>query len=148
MCSNFRRTNKDSLKNWEDLCYWDSSWDSWKCRGSTYFLNKVEEKVIPIVGNFDVIKLEDKSIHFIVEFDSLHHSFDLNKTTLVSARILKPGARLLAINRTHWSTSRKRRNELESTVYSEKFLTERGWIKILVWLEHKMMSMSICYLST
>jgi len=43
-----------------------------------------------------------------------------------SARILKPGAKLLAIDRTHWSTSRKRRNELESTVYSEKFLTDRG----------------------
>jgi SAM-dependent methyltransferase len=90
------------------------------------FLNKVEEKVIPIVGNFDVIKLEDKSIDFIVEFDSLHHSFDLNKTVMESARILKPGAKLLAIDRTHWSTSRKRRNQLESTVYSEKFLTDRG----------------------
>jgi len=87
---------------------------------------------MPIVGNFDVIKLEDKSLHFIVEFDSLHHSFDLNKTTLVSARILKPGAKLLAIERTHWSISRQRRNELESTVYSKKFFTDRGWIKILI----------------
>lgn len=90
------------------------------------YMNKVEEIVKPIVGNFDVIKLEDTSIDFIVEFDSLHHSFDLNKTIMESARILKPGAKLLAIDRSHWSTSRKRRDELESTVYSEKFLADRG----------------------
>jgi SAM-dependent methyltransferase len=90
------------------------------------YMNKVEEKVKPIVGNFDLIKLEDASIDFIVEFDSLHHSFDLNKTLMESARILKPGAKLLAIDRSHWSTSRKRRDELENTVYSEEFLTVRG----------------------
>ena len=86
----------------------------------------VEEKVKPIVGNFDRIKLEDKSIDFIIEFDSLHHSFNLDKTIRESARILKPGARLLAIDRSHWSTSRKRRDELENTIYSEEFLSARG----------------------
>jgi len=89
-------------------------------------MNKVQEKVYPIVGNFDSIKLEDKSVDFIIEFDSLHHSFDLDRTIRESARILKPGARLLAIDRSHWSTSRKRRNELENTIYSEEFLTDRG----------------------
>jgi len=89
-------------------------------------INQVEEKVKPIVGNFDEIKLEDKSIDFIIEFDSLHHSFDLERTIRESARILKPGARLLAIDRSHWSTSRKRRNELENTIYSQEFLADRG----------------------
>jgi len=89
-------------------------------------INQVEEKVKPIVGNFDEIKLEDKTIDFIIEFDSLHHSFDLDRTIRESARILKPGARLLAIDRSHWSSSRKRRNELENTIYSQKFLSDRG----------------------
>lgn len=89
-------------------------------------MNKVEEKVKPIVGNFDDIKLEDKSVDFIIEFDSLHHSFDLDVTIRESARILKPGARLLAIDRSHWRASRKRRDELENTAYSEEFLSDRG----------------------
>jgi SAM-dependent methyltransferase len=56
----------------------------------------------------------------------LHHSFDLDKTIRESARILKPGAKLLAIDRSHWSTSRKRRDELQNVVYSEQFLSDRG----------------------
>lgn len=89
-------------------------------------MNEVEEKVKPIVGNFDEIKLKDKSIDFIIEFDSLHHSFDLDRTIRESARILKPGASLLAIDRSHRSASRKRRNELENTTYSQEFLSDRG----------------------
>ena len=90
------------------------------------YMNKVEEKVNPVVGNFDDIKLENESVDFIIEFDSLHHSFNLDKTIRESARILKPGAKLLAIDRSHWSTSRKRRDELENTIYSEEFLSARG----------------------
>jgi len=90
------------------------------------YMNKAEEIVKPIVGNFDVIKLEDTSIDFIVEFDSLHHSFDLNRTIKESNRVLKPGSKLLAIDRAHWSTSKRRRNELENVKYSKEFLTARG----------------------
>lgn len=90
------------------------------------YINKVQEKVKPIVGNFDAVKLDDSTVDFIVEFDSLHHSFDLNKTIRESSRILKTGAKLLAIDRSHWSTSRKRRNELENVVYSEKYHSDRG----------------------
>ena len=89
-------------------------------------MNQVEETVIPIVGNFDQIELQEKSIDFIIEFDSLHHSFDLAKTISESARILKPGGKLLAIDRSHWGSSKTRRAELENTVYSRKFLTDRG----------------------
>lgn len=89
-------------------------------------MNQVEERVEPIVGNFDQIKLKDKTVDFIVEFDSLHHSFDLAKTIEESARILKPGGKLLAIDRSHWSSSKTRRDELENTVYSKKFLSDRG----------------------
>ncbi len=86
----------------------------------------LQGKVHPIVGSFDAIKLKDKSIDFIIEFDSLHHSFNLDKTIKESGRILKPGAKLLAIDRSHWNISKKRRDELEGTIYSEKFLTDRG----------------------
>ena len=56
----------------------------------------------------------------------MHRSFDLDKNISESALILKPGARLLAIDRSNWNTSRKRRNKLENTIYSEEFLADRG----------------------
>lgn len=90
------------------------------------YMHKVEEKVVPVVGSFDDIKLSDNSVDFIIEFDSLHHSFDLNRTIRESNRILKPGSKLLAIDRAHWSTSKRRRNELENVKYSKEFLTARG----------------------
>jgi len=84
------------------------------------------KKVLPVVGDFDVIKLENESIDFIVEFDSLHHSFNLERTIAESGRILKSGAQLLAIDRSHWNTSKRRRSELENQVYSKQFLSDRG----------------------
>jgi SAM-dependent methyltransferase len=90
------------------------------------YMHNVEEKVVPVVGSFDDIKLSDNSVDFIIEFDSLHHSFDLNRTIRESNRVLKPGSKLLAIDRAHWSTSKRRRNELENVKYSKEFLTARG----------------------
>ena len=84
------------------------------------------EKVIPVVGDFDSLKLKDESIDFIVEFDSLHHSFNLEKTIAESGRVLKSGGQLLAIDRSHWSASKRRRLELENQEYSIKFLEDRG----------------------
>ena len=89
-------------------------------------MHSVEEKVIPVVGSFDDIKLDDNSVDFIIEFDSLHHSFDLDRTISESYRILKPGSKLLAIDRAHWCTSKRRRNELENVKYSKEFLMARG----------------------
>ena len=37
-------------------------------------------KVVPVLGSFDDLKLNDNQIDWIIEFDSLHHSFDLEKT--------------------------------------------------------------------
>lgn len=89
-------------------------------------MNNMEGRVIPIVGSFDQINLQEESVDFIIEFDSLHHSFDLAKTISESARVLKPGGNLLAIDRSHWKTSKVRRAELENTVYSKEFLEARG----------------------
>jgi ubiquinone/menaquinone biosynthesis C-methylase UbiE len=89
-------------------------------------MHNVQEKVVPVVGSFDDIKLKDNSIDFVIEFDSLHHSFDLNRTIQESYRILKPGSKLLAIDRAHWNTSKRRRKELENVMYSREFLVARG----------------------
>ena len=87
----------------------------------------LSKTVIPVVGSFDAIKESDNTIDFAVEFDSFHHSFDLQRTISESCRVLKPGGKLLIIDRSHWNANKKRRLELENQVYSEKFLLERGW---------------------
>lgn len=89
-------------------------------------LNDVVDRVIPVLGDFDSIKLESDSVDFIVEFDSLHHSFNLDRTVAESGRILKTGSQMLVIDRSHWNTSSRRRNELENQVYSNNWLAERG----------------------
>ena len=87
----------------------------------------VQDKVIPVLGDFDNLKLDDESIDWIIEFDSLHHSFDLEKTAKESFRVLKRGGVLIAIDRAHWNTSRARMDSLENEPYSEAFLQARGW---------------------
>ena len=51
----------------------------------------VQNRVIPVLGDFDNLKVEDESIDWIIEFDSLHHSFDLERTAKESYRVLKEG---------------------------------------------------------
>lgn len=87
----------------------------------------VENQVIPVLGDFDNLKVPDASIDWIVEFDSLHHSFDLKRTARESFRVLKPGGVLIAIDRAHWRTSRSRMKSLENEPYSKAFLEARGW---------------------
>jgi SAM-dependent methyltransferase len=89
-------------------------------------MHKLESTIIPVVGNFDEMKVSADSIDFIVEFDSLHHSFNLKETIAESGRVLKKGGQLIAIDRSHWNTSKRRRTELENQEYSHKFLRDRG----------------------
>jgi ubiquinone/menaquinone biosynthesis C-methylase UbiE len=89
-------------------------------------INKVSDKVIPVLGNFDDIKLKDQTVDFVVEWDSLHHSFNLERTIQESSRVLKQGGQLFAIDRSHWKISRKRKAELENQIYSKEFLLNIG----------------------
>ena len=57
------------------------------------------QKAIPTLGSFDDLKLDDGSCDFVVEYDSLHHSFDLLTSLKEAYRVLKPGGVLVAIDR-------------------------------------------------
>jgi SAM-dependent methyltransferase len=57
------------------------------------------KKAMPTLGSFDEMKLEDGSCDFIIEYDSLHHSFDLGLTLKEAYRVLRPGGVLVAIDR-------------------------------------------------
>ena len=66
-----------------------------------FVLGEDAEKIVPVVGSFDDLRLPDESLDFIVDIDSLHHSDDLPRTLAESARVLKPGGRMLAFDRCH-----------------------------------------------
>jgi ubiquinone/menaquinone biosynthesis C-methylase UbiE len=89
-------------------------------------INNVADKVFPVLGNFDDIKLSDQSVDFVIEWDSLHHSFDLERTIKESSRILKDGGQLFAIDRSHYKISLNRKRELENQKYSKEFLYDKG----------------------
>jgi len=57
------------------------------------------DRIQPVIGSFDEIKIPDSSLDFLVEFDSLHHSDDLNKTLCELSRVLKVGGKLVAFDR-------------------------------------------------
>jgi demethylmenaquinone methyltransferase/2-methoxy-6-polyprenyl-1,4-benzoquinol methylase len=59
----------------------------------------MQGKVIPMLGDFNDIKLPDNSLDFVVGFSSFHHSDDLPRTLKEVARVLKPGGRLIFFDR-------------------------------------------------
>lgn len=85
-------------------------------------------KLVSTLGSFDDIKLKTSSCDFIIEYDSLHHSFDLQKTLNEAYRILKPGGVLIAIDRVQSNMMgdhlKKRLLEYE---YSEDWLIENNY---------------------
>ena len=88
---------------------------------------KNEGRLVPVIGSFDEIKLPDQSVDFIIEFDSLHHSFDLNKTLREAARILKSGGILIALDRVHSNALTDAQREYSLNIeYGEPFKKEYG----------------------
>jgi SAM-dependent methyltransferase len=88
-------------------------------------LNGQREKVVPVVGSFDDLRLPADSIDFIVEIDSFHHSDDLVRTFGECHRVLKPGGRVLCLDRCHPNhISDAEVDEMLSQVYSKRFLTQ------------------------
>lgn len=63
----------------------------------------VKPKLTPVVGSFDDLKLEDNSVDFIIELDSLHHSNNLDITLKEAFRVLKPGGKLIAFDRVQFN---------------------------------------------
>lgn len=85
-------------------------------------------KVIPVVGSFDDIKLPDHSVDFIIEYDSLHHSFNLSSTIEESYRVLRRNGILLALDRAHYQGSDPRvMGNAMNVVYSKEFLKKNGY---------------------
>lgn len=50
-----------------------------------------EEKVVPVVGDFDNLQLPDSSLGFAFDYFSLYHSLDQRRTFKELYRVLRPG---------------------------------------------------------
>lgn len=84
-------------------------------------------RVIPLIGDFNDIKLPDKSLDFVVGFNALHHSNTLHQTLLEVGRVLKPGGKLIFFDRTHPDHMTKEQEEfLINKEYGPEYKIHRG----------------------
>lgn len=80
-------------------------------------------KVVSVVGNFDILKLDSNSIDFVVAWDSIHHSNDPVKTLVECKRILKKNHKMIIVDRAHNnSTSDSEIERMLNITYDVEFL--------------------------
>jgi SAM-dependent methyltransferase len=85
-------------------------------------------KVIPVYGSFEDIKIDNDQIDFALQIESLHHADSLDLAASETFRVLKPGGFLLSVDRSHPDrVSDKTLNKLLDHFYPESFLTKRGY---------------------
>lgn len=84
-------------------------------------------KVVPVHGTFDRLEVADGTVDFAIEIDSLHHADDLDAVLAETARVLRPGAPLVAFDRVQpddmpdWL-----RERMLDHVYTPEFLASAG----------------------
>jgi len=88
--------------------------------------NKSQNKVIPVLGSYDNIKLKKNSLDFIVEWDSFHHSQNLEKTLREAYRVLKSSGTLIMVDRFHFNLSSSQVDFLENIEYSKAYKATHG----------------------
>ncbi len=92
------------------------------------FARERKNRVQPISGSFDNLQLPDRSCDFCIEYASLHHSNDLVRTLNEVARVLKPGAPLIAIDRSHHNhLSDAQRTFMLNVEYSAEWKHQMGY---------------------
>lgn len=86
-----------------------------------------QDKVVGVVGSFDEMELTDRSVDFVFDFFSLHHSLHLPTTLKEIHRILKPGGLLLCFDKARPDRfTQSDLDELMDTVYGESYYRHFG----------------------
>lgn len=85
-------------------------------------------RVIPAMGTFEQLNLNDSSLDFILQFEALHHAQDPQIPPIEAFRILKPGGYFISIDRS-WpnGTPKNVREELLNHVYETDWLANKGF---------------------
>lgn len=85
-------------------------------------------KVMPVIGSFDNIELESKSLDFCLEIHSLHHSHDIETTLREVNRVLKSNAKLVCVDRSQPnSMTEEDREQMLDCLYDKEFLEKNGY---------------------
>jgi ubiquinone/menaquinone biosynthesis C-methylase UbiE len=91
-------------------------------------LGENSDRVVPVLGSFDALEVDDATIDFAVEIDSLHHSPRLVTTLTECARVLRRGGRLTCFDRAHhddlpdWY-----REKMLDHVYDDEWVRNNGY---------------------
>jgi SAM-dependent methyltransferase len=64
-------------------------------------LDECSDRVVPVLGSFDSLELDDETVDFAVEIDSLHHASDLGAVVTECARVLRRGGQVICFDRAH-----------------------------------------------
>lgn len=97
-------------------------------RVTNHFAGMRADRIVPVIGSFDDICLPDHSLDFCIEYASLHHSDDLAATLKEIARVLKPGAPLIAVDRSHTNAlSEVQRTFMLDLAYSAAWKRKNGY---------------------
>jgi len=97
-------------------------------RAVSHIAKEKSKKVVGVLGSFDDMNVPDGFFDFCIEYASLHHSDNLEKTLSETARVLKPGAPLVAIDRAHYDTvSDKQLRFMLNVQYSTKWKLCNGY---------------------
>ncbi len=87
------------------------------------------DKVVGVLGSFDDMDVSDGFFDFCIEYASLHHSDDLMRTLRETARVLKPGSPLVAIDRAHYDgVSDEQLRFMLDVQYSAEWKRRNGYV--------------------
>ena len=99
-------------------------------RAVSYIARENADKVLGVLGSFDDMPIQDNFFDFCIEYASLHHSNNLLKTLRETARVLKPGAPMIAIDRAHNDgVSDEQLQFMLDVQYSEEWKRRNGYAK-------------------
>jgi len=93
-----------------------------------FICNNNTNKIVNVVGSFDDIELNDKSVDFIIEVESYHHSDDILKSLKEAYRVLKPNGIIVLLDRSHNdSLTEEQREHMLNVKYKKTWLKDRGY---------------------
>lgn len=97
-------------------------------RAVRHIAKERSDKVVGVLGSFDDMAVPDGFFDFCIEYASLHHSDDLVRTLRETARVLKPGAPLVAIDRAHFDgVAQEQLRFMLDVQYSKEWKRRNGY---------------------